>query len=84
MPFDGYALAAFSAGVADQAAVARSIRARVVEIERCPRLPPPGLSDEKLVEAQMFYSDTAAVLRFLERAGRARPQVRSEPGYAWM
>jgi hypothetical protein len=43
-----------------------------------------ALSDEKLVEAQMFYSDTAAVLRFLERAGRARPQVRSEPGYDWM
>jgi hypothetical protein len=43
-----------------------------------------ALSDGKLVEAQMFYSDTAAVLRFLESAGRARPQVRSEPGYAWM
>lgn len=31
------------------------------------------LSDGKLVGAQMFYSDTAAVLRFLESAGRARP-----------
>lgn len=30
------------------------------------------LSDGKLVGAQMFYSDTAAVLRFLESAGRAR------------
>jgi hypothetical protein len=31
------------------------------------------LSDGKLVGAQMFYSDTAAVLRFLERAKRSRP-----------
>jgi hypothetical protein len=31
------------------------------------------LSDGKLVGAQMFYSDTAAVLQFLESAGRARP-----------
>jgi hypothetical protein len=31
------------------------------------------LSDGKLVGAQMFYSDTAAVLRFLESAGWARP-----------
>ena len=31
------------------------------------------LSDGKLVGAQMFYSDTAAVLRFLESTRRARP-----------
>jgi hypothetical protein len=31
------------------------------------------LSDGKHVGAKMFYSDTAAVLRFLERAGRVRP-----------
>jgi hypothetical protein len=31
------------------------------------------LSDGKLVGAQMFHSDTAAVLRFLESAGRAHP-----------
>ena len=31
------------------------------------------LSDGKLVGAQMFYSDTAAVLLFLESAGRTHP-----------
>jgi ketosteroid isomerase-like protein len=30
-----------------------------------------ALRDGKLVKAQMFYSDTAAVLRFLEDAGRS-------------
>ena len=52
------------------------LKARAPDRDETLDLPMVGvyeLSDGKLVGAQMFYSDTAAVLRFLESAGRARP-----------
>jgi uncharacterized protein len=39
----------------------------------CPVLGLYEVRNRRLIRAQMFYFDTAAVLRFLERAGARRP-----------
>jgi ketosteroid isomerase-like protein len=52
------------------------LRARVPDGDETLDMPMVGiyeLSDGKLVGAQMFYSDTAAVLRFLKGAKQSRP-----------
>jgi ketosteroid isomerase-like protein len=51
------------------------LRARATDGSGTLNMPMVGiyeLRDGKLVGAQMFYSDTAAVLRFLENAGRPK------------
>ena len=51
------------------------LRARAADGSGTLNMPMVGiyeLHDGKLVGAQMFYSDTAAVLRFLENAGRPK------------
>jgi ketosteroid isomerase-like protein len=51
------------------------LRARATDGSGTLNMPMVGiyeLRDGKLVGAQMFYSDTAAVLRFLENAGRLK------------
>src|SRR5215217_1269064 len=51
------------------------LRARAADGSGTLNMPMVGiyeLRDGKLVGAQMFYSDTAAVLRFLENAGRLK------------
>jgi uncharacterized protein len=75
-PGDERKLGAAFVETGDDVVVRWRLRARAPDGNRSLDMPMVSLyrlRDGKVVEAQMFYTDTAEVLRFLEGARRSRP-----------